>query len=97
MLFIRFSQNLLCTGHICSFMYSNLKIFSKDLPESNLMSEKNYEMRVGWGLGWEERNPSIPLFSRSMLLFFGGGYVKTAELVAMPKENFICFERLHKN
>ena len=28
-----------------------------------------------------------------MLLFFGWGYVKTAELVTMPKENFICFER----
>ena len=48
MLFIRFSPNLLCTGHTCSFMYSNLTIFSKDLPESNLMSEKNYELWVGW-------------------------------------------------
>ena len=62
MLFIRFSPNLLCTGHTCSFMYSNLTIFSKDLPESNLMSEKNYELWVGWGLGWEQRKPSLPLF-----------------------------------
>ena len=51
---------LLSIRQTCSFMYSNLKIFSKNLPESNLMSEKFYEMGVGMvGWGRQQRKPSL--------------------------------------